>query len=141
MSIARTQHETPAPPAVFPALPLTILLMSGKEDGGKRATLAFVAAVSAIAMERPVQVFMAGDGALWGDPDAAEGVAVEGFPRLDELIREFLGLGGQLLVCSACARFCMPTRPGGAAHRWPSLQVRGMAALLESQNGGASLSF
>ena len=36
---------------------LTILLMSGREDGGKRATLAFVAAASAAAMERPVQVF------------------------------------------------------------------------------------
>ncbi len=138
---ADAQHALSALPAVFPPSPLTILLMSGKEDGGKRATLAFVAAVSAIAMERPVQVFMAGDGARWGDPDEAEGVAVEGFPPLDELIRDFLDLGGQLLVCSTCARFCMPAQPEGAERRWPSLQVRGMAAMLESQGGGSSLSF
>jgi predicted peroxiredoxin len=143
---ARPMHTEPCEVSrLFPANivqpMLTIMLMSGKEDGGKRATLAFVAAVSAAAMGRPVQVFMAGDGARWGDPDEAEGVAVEGFPPLDELIRAFLDLGGQLLVCSTCARFCMPAQPGGAEHRWPSLQVRGMAAMLESQGGGSSLSF
>lgn len=136
-----TCHACSPRPAVFPSSPLTILLMSGKEDGGKRATLAFVAAVSAAAMERPVQVFMAGDGALWGDPDEAEGMVVEGFPPLDKLIREFLDLGGQLLMCSTCARFCMPAKPEARGHRWPSLQVRGMATLLESQGGGSSLSF
>lgn len=139
-------HFDPAPPCAvlptaFPLPPLTILLMSGKEDGGKRATLAFVAAVSAAAMERPVQVFMAGDGALWGDPGQAQGVEMQGFPPLVELVQEFLDLGGVLLVCSTCERFCMPQKSDAAENRWPTLQVRGMAALLESQGGGYSLSF
>jgi predicted peroxiredoxin len=128
-------------PADFVQPMFTILLMSGKEDGGKRATLAFVAAVSAAAMGRPVQVFMAGDGAVWGDPQQAENVEMAGFPSLAALIREYLDLDGALLVCSTCERFCM--RPGTLAsgNRWPSLEARGMAALLESQGDGHSLSF
>lgn len=121
--------------------PLTILLMSGAEDGGKRATLAFAAALSAAAMERPVQVFLAGDGVLWGDPDEAYQVKMSGFPPLAELIQEYLGLGGELLACSASELFCTVPEPGTTAHRWPALQVRGMAALLDSQSGGQSLSF
>lgn len=83
------------------------MLMSGGEDGGKRATLAFVAAVSAAAMERPVQVFLADDGVRWGDPDEALQVEMTGFPPLAELIQEYLDLGGKLLACSTCERFCM----------------------------------
>ena len=120
---------------------LTILLMSGREDGGKRATLAFVAAASAAAMERPVQVFLAGDGVCWGDPGQALQVEVKGFPPLAELIREFLDLGGELLACSTCERFCTAPDPGSGARRWPALQVRSMAALLDSQGAGHSLSF
>lgn len=121
--------------------PLTIMLMSGREDGGKRATLAFVAAVSAAAMERPVQVFMAGDGAIWGDPEQAQNVQMTGFPPLAELVREYLELGGELLICSTCERFCMPAGSSTPGRRWPALKLRGMAALLESQDGGPSLSF
>lgn len=120
---------------------LTILLMSGREDGGKRATLAFVAAVSAAAMERPVQVFLAGDGVCWGDPDQALQVEMKGFPPLAELIREYLDLGGELLACSTCERYCTTRDSGSGAHRWSALQVRSMAALLDSQGGGHSLSF
>ncbi|OJZ20279.1 MAG: hypothetical protein BGP21_07480 [Thiobacillus sp. 65-29] len=128
-------------PVAFPTSLLTIMLMSGREDGGKRATLAFVAAVSAAAMERPVQVFMAGDGAIWGDPEQAQDVRMAGFPSLAELVREYLELGGELLICSTCEHFCTPAGSRTPGHRWPSLKVRGMAALLESQDGGSSLSF
>ena len=132
-------HAAPVMPQ--PSQSLTIMLMSGTEDGGKRATLAFVAALSAAAMERPVQVFLAGDGAIWGDPDQADRVEMPGFPPLTELIQEYLDLGGALLVCSTCERFCSAREPGTAGRRWSELQVRGMAALLESQRDGYSLSF
>ena len=131
-------HAAPVMPQ--PSQSLTIMLMSGTEDGGKRATLAFVAALSAAAMERPVQVFLAGDGAIWGDPDQADQVEMPGFPPLVELIQEYLDLGGALLVCSTCEHFCS-ARSATAGRRWSELQVRGMAALLESQRDGYSLSF
>lgn len=131
-------HAAPVMPQ--PAQSLTIMLMSGTEDGGKRATLAFVAALSAAAMERPVQVFLAGDGAIWGDPDQADRVEMPGFPPLAELIQEYLDLGGALLVCSTCEHFCS-ARSATVGRRWSELQVRGMAALLESQRDGYSLSF
>lgn len=131
-------HTAPVMPQ--PVQSLTIMLMSGTEDGGKRATLAFVAALSAAAMERPVQVFLAGDGAIWGDPDQADQVEMPGFPPLAELIQEYLDLGGALLVCSTCEHFCS-ARSATVGRRWSELQVRGMAALLESQRDGYSLSF
>ena len=131
-------HAAPVMPQ--PSQSLTIMLMSGTEDGGKRATLAFVAALSAAAMERPVQVFLAGDGAIWGDPDQADQVEMPGFPPLAELIQEYLDLGGVLLVCSTCEHFCS-ARSATVGRRWSELQVRGMAALLESQRDGYSLSF
>jgi predicted peroxiredoxin len=138
-----TRHNfhqaTPAPAQQNQAL--TILLMSGAEDGGKRATLAFVAAVSAAAMERPTQVFLAGDGVLWANPDEARGVEVAGFPPLTELIEEYLELGGRLLACSTCERFCVSREPSVKHTRWSALEVRGMAAMLDSQTGGHSLSF
>lgn len=120
---------------------LTILLMTGKGDEGKRATLAFVAAVSAAAMERPVQVFLAGDGVCWANPDEARAVGITGFPPLADLIEEYLDLGGKLLACSTCERFCLTLHEPSGAPRWSALEVRGMAALLDSQGGGASLSF
>lgn len=120
---------------------LTILLMTGKVDGGKRATLAFVAGVSAAAMERPVQVFLAGDGVCWGNPDEAREVGIEGFPPLADLIEDYLDLGGKLLACSTCERFCLAQYEQQDAPRWSALEVRGMAALLDSQGVGTSLSF
>lgn len=138
--MAHEMHRQ-APGVAPPTQPLTILLMSGAEDGGKRASLAFVAALSAAAMERPVQVFLAGDGVRWGDPALAGEVAMSGFPPLAELIREYLELGGELLVCSTCEHFCSAPEAGAHRRRWSALQVRGMAALLDSQSGGYSLSF
>ena len=42
-----------------------IMLKSGLDDGGKRATLAFSAACSARAMDLKTQVFLIGDGSHW----------------------------------------------------------------------------
>jgi predicted peroxiredoxin len=141
MMTAMTYSLDPAPVDPSPQNhPLTILLMSGDDDGGKRATLAFVAAVSAAAMERMVQVFLAGDGVLWGNPEEARQVEITGFPPLAELIEEYLELGGKLTACSTCERFCMG-RQDKPIQRWSALEVRGMAALLESQGSGHSLSF
>ena len=43
--------------------PLVVMLATGNDDGGKRATPAFTAATCAAAMDKRTIVFMVGDGA------------------------------------------------------------------------------
>src|SRR4029453_16795323 len=83
-----------------------VILASGLEDGGKRATLAFAAACTAQMMDLDTIVFMIGDGAHWAYDGHAEQVRAPGFPALADLIDLFVEAGGQLLLCSACDGTC-----------------------------------
>lgn len=80
-----------------------IMLMSGIEDGGKRATLALSAACSALAMDKDVSIFLVGDGAYWADIRNTDGVEVPGFPPIEILLESFQELGGNITICSTCA--------------------------------------
>ena len=79
-----------------------MILASGPEDGGKRATLALAAACTAQAMDLETIVFLLGDGAHWAYDGRAEQIHAPGFPALADLIDSFVEAGGQLLLCSAC---------------------------------------
>jgi len=133
-----TRPINPAAPVMpQPSQSLTIMLMSGTEDGGKRATLAFVAALSAAAMERPVQVFLAGDGAIWANPDQADRVEMPGFPPLTRTeFRNTSTWAGPLLVCSTCERFCSARERARPVAAGPNCRCAAMAALLECQRDG-----
>ncbi len=81
-----------------------VLLATGNDDGGKRATLAFTAATCAAAMDKRTIVFMVGDGAHWAYEGRALGVQQKGFPPLEELdFSTWVGRGVSLrnLVTSA----------------------------------------
>ncbi|OFZ70296.1 MAG: hypothetical protein A2Z01_00160 [Betaproteobacteria bacterium RBG_16_58_11] len=82
-----------------------VLLASGQEDAGKRATLAFSLACTAQALDRSTYVFMIGDGVHWAYEGHGDGVQVAGFPALNELIETFVELGGgdfRLLCLRQC---------------------------------------
>jgi predicted peroxiredoxin len=113
-----------------------VILASGSEDGGKRATLALAAACTAQAMDLDTIVFLIGDGAQWAYDGHAERVHAPGFPALADLIDSFIEAGGQLLLCSACDAICAPsgTRRG-------DVRVRGLAALLSHTAGGSAVTF
>lgn len=113
-----------------------VILASGPEDGGKRATLAFAAACTAEAMDLRTIVFLVGDGAHWGYDGHAERVHAPGFPALAELIDSFIEAGGQLLLCSACDAVC--AKPGP---RRRDVRVKGLASLLSHTATGSSVTF
>ena len=113
-----------------------VILASGPEDGGKRATLAFAAACTAQAMDLDTIVFVLGDGAHWAYDGHAEQVHAPGFPALADLIDSFVEAGGELQLCSACDATC--AQPGG---RRREVHVRGLASLLSHAVGGSAVTF
>ena len=113
-----------------------VVLASGPEDGGKRATLAFAAACTAQAMDLDTIVFLLGDGAHWAYDGHAEQVHAPGFPALADLIDSFVDAGGQVQLCSACDAIC--AQPGA---RRREVRVRGLASLLSHTVGGSAMTF
>lgn len=120
---------------------VTVILTVGKSDNGKNATLAFSAALAAVAMGHPTVVFMTGDGAVWGYQGSASGIAVQGFPPLEELIHEYCSAGGRLLLCSVCHLTCSSGGPLSAPSA-PMLQgteIAGFATAIELASRGPCL--
>ena len=81
---------------------LMVVLATGNDDGGKRATLAFSVACTSLAMGATTRVFLVGDGSYWGFEGRAREVHQPGFPPLQALMAEFTELGGDICICSAC---------------------------------------
>ena len=120
-----------------------IMLTSGLDDGGKRATLACSAACSARAMEFKTQVFLIGDGSHWAYEGSADGIRQKGFPALEDLVQSYLELGGQIFVCSACDSVCtLPLdehdRP---LQKRAGIEARGLASILSYTVEGTSVTF
>ena len=71
---------------------VVVVLTTGKQDRGMRATLAFGWACTALAMNRSVTVYLTMDGTIWAMNGTAKSVKVEGFEPLAEYIDQFLAL-------------------------------------------------
>jgi predicted peroxiredoxin len=122
---------------------LFVLLTSGREDGGKRATLAFSMACTALAMEAEAALFLIGDGADWAYEGRAEDVHVRGFPPLEELMNQYVELGGRLMLCSACDAVCsLPVDERGMPlRRREGVHLSGIASSLELMQRGKAVTF
>lgn len=82
-----------------------VILTTGKQDRGARATLAFSWACLALAMGMDTALFLTMDGTIWSVPGAMRGVQVDGFEPVERYFDEFRELGGRLLVCDPCAEY------------------------------------
>lgn len=120
-----------------------VILASGPEDGGKRATLALSAACTAQAMDLSTILFLVGDGVHWGYEGRAEEIHAPGFPPLADLMEAFIDCGGQIFLCSACDALCAlsPHADGAAPRRRRGVRPQGLAAVLSHTVGGGSLTF
>jgi predicted peroxiredoxin len=82
---------------------LLVVLTTGPSDGGRKAAIAFGVALAALAHGDDVHVFLSLESAIFGTPGGADGLSPRGFSEpLDQYIRHFIELGGQLEVCSSC---------------------------------------
>lgn len=146
MIAAIAGHQIPdLPPVHAPepaSLPCTIILASGMEDGGTRATLALSLACTALSMESDTHVFLVGQGSYWAYQGPGREIQVQGFPAIGELLSDFLDLGGSMGVCAACdAARCSTSGDEGRLPRWPGVQVQGMATLMERMMSGRVVTF
>lgn len=82
-----------------------IVLTTGKQDRGTRATLAFSWGCAALAMGQRVSVYLTMDGTVWAVKNSAKDVSVAGFEPLSAYIEQFLDLGGEILVCAPCSEY------------------------------------
>ncbi len=84
---------------------LLIILSTGKQDQGAKATLAFAFACSALSMNAEVAMYVTMDGTIWGLKEAAKGICMPGFDPLETYITQFRDLGGKLFVCPPCVEY------------------------------------
>jgi uncharacterized protein involved in oxidation of intracellular sulfur len=82
-----------------------VVLTTGKQDRGTRATLALSWACSALALGKSVSVYMTMDGTIWAMDGAAKGIQVQGFEPLQNYVDQFQALGGRVLVCAPCSEY------------------------------------
>jgi predicted peroxiredoxin len=121
----------------------TVVLTGGPDDAGKRATLAFSAALTAQSMDLNVLLFLVGDGAYWGYEGCAEGVRSPGFPALGDLIEAFMEAGGRIVLCSTCDAVCTTSvdAAGSPLKRLSGVRVQGLASVIAHSAKGSSLTF
>ena len=78
-----------------------ISLTTGLEDAEK-VTVAFLVAVAAAEQGRPVLMFCTKEAVRLALDGFAAGVACEGCPPLQDLVKRYEAAGGRYLVCPIC---------------------------------------
>jgi predicted peroxiredoxin len=80
---------------------LVIIGTHGAEDP-ERATLPFVVATAALAMDVETTLILQGTAVTLAEPGVSGHVFAAGLPPLKDLLESFMGQGGALLVCMPC---------------------------------------
>ncbi len=119
---------------------VVVVLTTGKQDRGTRATLAFGWACAALALGKDVSVYLTMDGTMWAMRGAAASVQVEGFEPLDEYVSQFTALGGKLLVCAPCSEYyCSFDRSLVHDKLLPEANVVGLTTVVGKIGAGTSV--
>jgi len=84
---------------------MLIILTTGTEDRGSRATLAFSMGVTSLISGVDTYLYLTMGGAIWSREEAIQSVHVAGFEPLKVYAKQFIETGGHMLVCSPCNEF------------------------------------
>lgn len=76
--------------------------VTNAKNDSDRATVGFVIANAAVASDQQTTVFLSTEGARLAVNGYADDIHEDGFAPLQELIENFVGAGGSILVCSPC---------------------------------------
>lgn len=113
-----------------------IILTTGKQDRGTRATLAFSWGCAALAMGQEVTIFLTMDGTVWAMKGSTREVEVGGFEPLEDYLEQFLALGGELLVCAPCSEYyCVADRDLISNKVIKGAQLAGLATVVSKIDG------
>lgn len=110
---------------------VVVVLTTGKQDRGTRATLAFAWACTALAMGKPVSLYLTMDGTIWAMQGTMKGLKVEGFEPLIQYLEQFLLLGGELMVCAPCSEYyCSFDRKKVSSSLLPGAKLVGLTTIV-----------
>jgi predicted peroxiredoxin len=84
---------------------MLIILTTGPEDRGNRATLAFSMGTSALISGVDASIYLTMGGTFWSRDASEIAVHIPGFEPLATYVKQFQEAGGKLLVCSPCDAF------------------------------------
>ncbi len=108
------------------------------KDNCDKATVAFVVANAAIASSQETLVFLSTEAVRLAVKGYADDINEEGFAPLKQLMENYLAAGGQLFVCSPCAK----KRGLDENQMIAGAQIVGGAKLVEFlSQGAASISY
>lgn len=111
---------------------IVVIATHGAEDP-ERATLPFVVANAAQAMDTKAVVILQGYAVTLAVPGIYEHVFAAGLPSLKELLDSFLAQGGDLLVCTPCLKERKISAENLIAGSKPIAAARVVAECLEAQ--------
>ena len=78
-----------------------VSLVTGMEDPEK-VMIAFLVAVGAAESGRPTLMFLSKEGVRLATGNVAQGVACEGCPPIEDLVKRYAAAGGEYLACPIC---------------------------------------
>ena len=108
---------------------LLIILTTGAEDRGSRATLAFAMGVSSLISGVDTSLFLTMAGTFWSREHALRKVRIEGFEPLGVYVDQYRETGGHILVCSPCNEFYCAI--GKDSPLMPGAELSGLTAIVD----------
>jgi predicted peroxiredoxin len=79
-----------------------VIISTYADDNSEKATLPFVIGTAALASEIDVVIALQSNAVHLATKGYARHVHADGFPAFQELLTNFLSLGGKLYVCGPC---------------------------------------
>lgn len=107
-----------------------VVLTTGKQDRGARATLALAWGCASLAMGKRVLLYLTMDGTIWAMQGTSHNVQVDGFEPLSAYLDQFMELGGEMVVCAPCSEYYCSLDRGAVNNILPQAQLTGLATVV-----------